>query len=271
MIFKKVTFFIVLLSFVCCTTNAQIIYTDINPDITTTISNDPPNSATNIVSIDFNGDNTEEYNFRWDDIVDNWFMHMTFGTNNKLNLKGTNTNPFGARYIDPMILGTAINSSLNWGDSFPDPLIGDNSDPNFQSLGDSYVGCKFKIGNNTYYGWVRVSFDNNKTLTIKDYAYQSAPNTPINAGEGTVGINDIEFNKYFKVYPNPAQDEIVFESDKTIQINSLSILSLSGQTLLLEKNITLKKVIDITSLNSGVYLIQIESDNSKWNKKIIVK
>ncbi|GEM_PF-1170275 len=163
--------------------NAKIVYTDIKPDVTTTLGVGG-HSAGNIVAIDFNQDGTQEYNFRWDDYgATGWFMHMTYATGNEFNLKGTSTNPYGGRYIQAMTAGSIIDASANWGNSVPEPFIGDNSDPNFQNLGDKYVGVKFFIGSKIYYGWVLVSFNSSKKLTIKEYAYENTPNTAIKAGD----------------------------------------------------------------------------------------
>ncbi len=269
MIFKKVTFFIAL-SFVFCTTNAQIIYTDINPDITTTLSN-PPSEANNIVSIDFNGDNTEEYNFSWNYTLNgDWFIRMDFG-DNELNRNGTLMNPSGSWYIEPMSYGDAIDSDLNWENSPEYFLIGDNSSPNFQNLGERCVGCKFKLGTNTHYGWVRVSFDNNKTLTVKDYAYESSPDMEICAGCGTVSVNEISFDTYFNIYPIPTSTRLTIETKNEVKIKSVRLINLTGQ-IIYSTNETLLHTIDIPESLQGLYFLQIETSKNKiLTKKIIIE
>ncbi|MCT4639284.1 MAG: Ig-like domain-containing protein, partial [Bacteroidales bacterium] len=161
--------------------HAQIVFTDINPDVSSTMKEDP-GWTSNIVPIDFNNDGTEDYNFRWDDWGTDWFMHMTFAGNNEFILKGTATNPFGGRYIQALDKDAVIDNSGNWGMSFPEPFIGDANDPNFRGLGDKYVGVRFIVGGKKYYGWVLVSFEG-KTLTVKEYAYNSVADSPINAGD----------------------------------------------------------------------------------------
>jgi len=254
--------------------NAQIVYTDINPDVTTTLGAGGVSSVYTVVSIDFNSDGTEEYNFRWDDYGTGWFMHMTYANGNVFNLKGTATNPYGGRYIDPMNLGDAINSSSNWGTSIPEPFIGDNSDPNFKGLGDKYVGVKFLLNGDTYYGWVLVSFDNNKTLTVKSYAYETTPNTPINAGDtgSTTEIDDMRNSEYFTIYPNPAKNTISIDTKSEQNISKIEIVDLLGKKV---KEIKVSnsgcQIINISELNKGVYLISIfENDKKIGLKKLIV-
>jgi len=190
-----------------------------------------------------------------------WFMHMTFGTN-ELNLKGTTTNPFGGRYIEPIALGATINSSSNWGNSFPEPFIGDDTDPNFQNLEDRYIGCKFTLGSNTHFGWVSVSFDSNKTLTVKDYAYESTPNTAINAGDigTTTTVTEFDFNNYFSCFPIPVKNTLTIQNKKSIQINQVSIVNLYGQKIIsMSKMFSNNISIDFSQLKTGVYFLKIET------------
>jgi len=265
--------FLVIILLASLSLEAQITYTDIDPDVTSTLD-ETTSMASDIVSIDFNGDGTEEYNFRWDDWgPEGWFMHMTYGTN-ELNLKGTAENPFGGRYIDPMESGTTIDSGSNWGNSFPEPFIGDDTDPNFQDLGDRYVGCKFSLGTNTHYGWVRVSFDGNKTLTVKDYAYEATADTAINAGETgvTASIEEIDFDNYFRTFPIPAKNTLIIENIKNVQVNQIRIINLLGQNVLSKTKIDDNKiVIDVSQLKSGQYFMKLDTANDVFLKKILLR
>lgn len=266
-----INFLVIILS-TSLSLKAQINYTDIDPDVTSTL-NEAVGAAGDIISIDFNGDGTEEYNFRWDDYGQGgWFMHMTFGTN-EFNLKGTAENPFGRRYIEPMESGTTIDSSLNWGNSRPEPFIGDISDPNFQNLGDRYVGCKFTLGNNTYYGWVRVSFDGNKTLTVKDYAYEATSNAAINAGETgeTASKEEIDFGAYFRTFPIPAKNTLIIENIKNVQVNKIYIVNLLGQHVLSKTKMDDDKIVlDVSQLKSGQYFIKLDTATQIFSKKILL-
>jgi len=272
MTFKIVIFFIAL-SFVCCTINAQIVYTDINPDSTTLVySQQPPGEAENVAPIDFNGDNTEEYDFSWDYLGANgWNVNMDY-QNNELNLSGAPPNPWDHMYLDPMTSGTAINSSSNWGNSSLNPLIADIYSANFQGVGERYVGCKFTLGTNTHYGWVRVSFDTELTLIVKDYAYESTPNTPINAGDkGVSSVDDISFDTYFNIYPIPTSTRLTIETIKEAKIKSVRIINLSGQ-ISYSTNEILLNTINIPESLQGLYFLQIETaENKVLNKKIILE
>lgn len=256
--------------------SAQIVYTDINPDVNTTLT--PPNSVVNVISIDFNGDGTKEYDFRWDDyssgLFEDWYMHMTFESTNEFNLRGdaTDVNPYGGRYIQPMTSGTVINASLNWGNSTTEPFIGDSNDQNFQGLGDRYVGCRFTLGANSYYGWVRVSFANKK-LIIKDYAYESTADKAINAGDTeTLGVQTLNFEAYFNCFPIPAINTLTIENKTGMQINKMDIVNLEGQRLVSKTNVNDRNItIDVSSFKTGVYFLHLTTAHTSFSKKIIVE
>ncbi len=261
----------ILMFLITGTAFSQVVYTDINPDVTSTISNNPQDEATDIVKIDFDGDGTGEYNFGWN-VTGNldWYMFMTSGPVNELNLKGTFQNQAGARYIEPMPYFSVIGPNSNWGTSFPNPLIGDIDDPNFQNFGESCVGCKFVLNGNTHYGWVRVSFDNNKTLTVEDYAYESSPNIEIIACD-IVSVNDIIFDTYFNIYPIPTSTRLTIETKNEVKIKSVRIINLAGQ-ITYSTNETFLNTINIPESLQGLYFLQIETTKNKvLIKKIIIE
>ena len=176
-----------LLLLFCVNGFSQIIYTDIQPDVSTTL-NPTIMSANDIVSIDFNNDGNQEFNFRWDDyssIGYGYFSHVTNPTNNhSMWLSGSN-NGYNAGYLQVVNENESIGANLQsgmWGMTTPDPIIADSENTTFQEVGDKYIGVQINLIGNIHFGWIRVSFDENKTLTIKDYAYQSQPNTAILAG-----------------------------------------------------------------------------------------
>jgi len=249
--------------------NGQIVYTDISPDATTTISGS--STLTSLVSIDFNGDNTEEYNFRWDHFGGpDWFLHMTFNGTNEM--AGSGSSEF---YITPLANGTTIANSLTYGNDFPEPFIGSGNNSNFMGLNDRYVGCKFILGGITHYGWVRVNLDNNLNFIVKDYAYETTPDTAIDAGDigATTSVEDVDFNQYFKSYPNPVSSYLYLEIKKQIAINSVKIYNTIGQSFNPNYQfLSSKFVVNLEDLNSGVYLLQVQTENNTiLTKKIIIK
>lgn len=53
-----------------------------------------------------------------------------------------------------------------------------------QGKGDKYVGVKFKIGEATHYGWLKVNVDaNGVKITVKEAAYNKVADETLKAGE----------------------------------------------------------------------------------------
>ena len=71
------------------------------------------------------------------------------------------------------------------------------------------------------------------------------------------------------VYPNPVNDAFVIENNESLTITSLTISDINGRTV---KNINVNSIgneINISELNSGIYFLNIATDNGTATKKII--
>jgi hypothetical protein len=72
-------------------------------------------------------------------------------------------------------------------------------------------------------------------------------------------------NKFY-IYPNPSSTKITLETSTE---SSVSILNLSGQQLIIRKNIEPKTQINISALPSGVYLIKLINNKTIEIVKLI--
>lgn len=251
---------------------SQISYTDIKPDASADVLTDTSDS---LVTIDFNADGTEDYNFRWDYYdSEGWFIHTTYAliSTNLMAVSGTTS--FGP-LVNPLKVNTTIGSSLTFTNHRPEPFLGNHENANFRGLGDRYIGCKFRIGINTHYGWIRVNLDTNLKLVVKDYAYEKKPNTTINAGDtgATASVNDFDFDSNFSCFPVPAKNSLTIENKKSVRIVQVSITNLTGQLLLSKKSIDNNSsiIIDISQLKTGIYFLNIENEKNVFSKKIIIE
>jgi len=84
----------------------------------------------------------------------------------------------------------------------------------------------------------------------------------------SLSTSDVLASK-FKIYPNPAQDHIQIDSN-SINISSVEMYNIIGKRLISEKNLVENK-LDISSLNSGVYLLKINALEGSLVKKNIVE
>lgn len=82
----------------------------------------------------------------------------------------------------------------------------------------------------------------------------------------TLSINEVSLEDYFSIYPNPANDFIIINN--TDWIKNKTLYSITGQFIKQEGNQNEK--IDISNLQQGVYLLEIETtNNQKVTKKIL--
>ena len=92
------------------------------------------------------------------------------------------------------------------------------------------------------------------------YSYSIVPSL-------VTGINEIISNDFIKVYPNPASNKIIVQGGNNIQEYQIKLLNLMGEIVLL----TTKKEIDVSSLPSGIYFLNFETENYISSKKIVIQ
>ncbi len=133
--------------------------------------------------------------------------------------------------------------------------------------GAGYVGFKFQNGNDTHYGWAKITITSNSAgveTLLYGYAYESTPNTAIMVGDtgGNMAIGE-EIEDNFSVYPNPVRNTLNIETNNNI--NKITIINSLGQEV---KNTT-DKQIDVADLENGVYFLNIFSDKGFMKKRFI--
>lgn len=86
--------------------------------------------------------------------------------------------------------------------------------------------------------------------------------------EMTTTVSVVENTSSFKVYPNPTSNILYIENKNTV-INEIRILDLSGKTI---KRMPLQNyTVNLETLDCGVYLMEINSDQGSETVKIIKK
>ncbi|MGK4568891.1 T9SS type A sorting domain-containing protein [Flavobacterium sp. 3HN19-14] len=81
-------------------------------------------------------------------------------------------------------------------------------------------------------------------------------------------VPELELTQGIKVYPNPTMAKIFFESKESLSTQKISIFNTAGQ-LVLQKQVAADNSVDMTDLNAGIYLIQL--DGKKQNSFKIIK
>ena len=81
----------------------------------------------------------------------------------------------------------------------------------------------------------------------------------------TLGTNNVELST-IKVYPNPAKENLMVSTDKTI--SKLEIYNLLGQKV---NHIINQNTIEVSQLKSGMYLLKITIDNTSIIKHVLIE
>jgi hypothetical protein len=158
--------------------SAQIICTDVNPDIMS--------SGNATLDIDLNNDATPDFRITSAQSGTTGFVLVQgsqIGTGNFVLTDsqgataiplstpiGSNSTTWSQMNSTNVIMAIALNTTVtgNWAGAI-----------------DQYLGLKLVVGSNIFYGWARFSFSSSSNAyTFKEYAYNSVPDQQVVAGQG---------------------------------------------------------------------------------------
>ena len=102
---------------------------------------------------------------------------------------------------------------------------------------------------------------------LQDGAELSNINFVLNTVE-PVGIVSIDENTIpdFKVFPNPAKSTVQIAGIELSNKENIHVLDLTGKKLISQTNTT---ELDVTSLSSGIYIVEIEKEGKVYQEKFI--
>ncbi len=87
---------------------------------------------------------------------------------------------------------------------------------------------------------------------------------------GLIGTEEF-IAENISVYPNPTSEIIWVEDNTSFSVNNYSIYDISGRRILFNTFNSSEKKVDVSNLNSGVYLLELVSSERKITKKIVVQ
>ncbi|WP_062621100.1 endonuclease [Aequorivita aquimaris] len=87
---------------------------------------------------------------------------------------------------------------------------------------------------------------------------------------GLIGTEEF-IAENISVYPNPTSEIIWVEDNTSFSVNNYSIYDISGRRILFNTFNSSEKKVDVSNLNSGVYLLELVSSERKIIKKIVVQ
>lgn len=277
---KKVYTFITTAMLFSASANAQIVYTDVNPDLTITQSS----IGSSVHILDINNDTITDATLAASKTIS--ANAVLFGTSsgsealmccpilqaraiNHNVAIGSNPNGTNAYWSNNQNARLRQVPLGGGGPGGPNPIpFGD-----WSTLADRYLAIRFLVGADWYYGWVRVSVSvGGNSFTIRDYAYNSLPNQPILAGQTmTTAIIDNSFTSSINLFPNPADNHLTIDLGSNHKRVQVTIADLTGKVMYttMAKN-TQKVEMNTNDFAEGNYIVQIQAAEFIGMKKLII-
>lgn len=256
------------------TVEAQINYTDVNPDLNVVTGNSYNLDLNNDATVDFIlGTAHGTYTASFGTIQYDYTIAVPGSSTNAIDTANTG-GPTAHVLNDP------ISGSLLWEDStsaayqlmalaFAPPFNAYNTG-NFLGQNDKYLGLKFRIGTSTHYGWVRVDVNAASTqFTVKDYGYEGTANTQILCGaQPATGVTENSLNN-ISVFGNANGINVNMNS---VAVEGAIIVSdVTGKQLVSIPVTAASNIIPMENAASGVYFVTVVQNGNKITKKIFVK
>ncbi|MCF6132440.1 T9SS type A sorting domain-containing protein [Flavobacterium wongokense] len=82
-----------------------------------------------------------------------------------------------------------------------------------------------------------------------------------------LAVDSNEIHTSFSIYPNPARTILNLDNQSNYQVKSVTIYNLLAQVV--EKTKGNNRIIDVSALATGTYLLRIETDNGYFSTKFI--
>ena len=92
-------------------------------------------------------------------------------------------------------------------------------------------------------------------------------------GTEEVGIDKVNTNSYFSLYPNPISlgDALKIEIENSESIEFLKILDITGKDILNSSDFIYPNVISTKNFKKGIYIIVVNTQNAAFSKRLIIK
>jgi len=262
--------------------NAQIIYTDVNPDVTV-------NGNLSGYALDLDNDANADFLFATVDTI-------VVGSTASITVKRVVALPYqsgnaiagstsvgsNATYIYPLALnnGDGIGAAMSWhsGTSNAQSMAsflsnGSNSASfgNWLGVTDKYIPLRFMIGGANHYGWARFDVVSSADqFTIKDYAYNGTADGGLQAGaQSGSAVGSV---KTFEVaaYAFGKNVNVVF-ANSSLAHGVVSISNVMGQEVKASNINSQIMHIDMSDVAAGTYFVTVKQDNGTvTTKKVFI-
>ena len=273
--------------------NAQIQYTDIDPDIVVDPSNSP-------YTLDLNGDSVDDIEFTvsaTSGAGSSSYMGIPFtytyavqyaiaGMNNG-GLAGVNsvTSSGSTFAVDAHDFGAEIGAADDFSSSGALGVVGNVNVPAFGinqeindgaflnsnggTVGEKYLGYSLSGASGTNYGWVRLSVaDSAATITIMAHAINTVADQSIYAGNAA-SISDASIDD--KVSIVSALECVKVKVPSDLLGGNLSIFDMTGKVVSQVSVENINTTLSTKDYNTGIYIVRFTFNNEVVNKRIYIR
>ncbi|MCU1418826.1 MAG: hypothetical protein JWP32_3000 [Schumannella sp.] len=139
-------------------------------------------------------------------------------------------------------------------------------DPRINAIGydwKSFNGMAY-IVTDTFVYFVKGQNGKTYKMTFNQYSGSALGKSTFNFYEATTGINSVDAQSAFSVYPNPNNGMISLASD--LDITSVQLTDMQGKTVYTGAN---AGAVDISSLSNGVYIMSIHTAEGTFHQQVI--
>ncbi len=250
--------------------NAQIIYTDVNPDYM------HPGDEIG-VGLDIDNDTNFDFAlYSGDTLIGGTAPRVRYTVIAPYGTAGNaiaGETPSGYNYALALNMNDMIDNTLNWiAASNTMAYNVDSSNPyneNWNGVTDKYLGLQFNTGGNTYYGWARMDVQAVADVwTLKDYAYESTPGVGILAG-ATAELDEATMDQMVH-FINQANNTVKVRINGTLTNAVVTVVSTNGKVVSTGDVENNEYVVDMNGLSAGIYMINVNSEEGTITKKMIV-
>jgi photosystem II stability/assembly factor-like uncharacterized protein len=120
---------------------------------------------------------------------------------------------------------------------------------------------------NPYIDQISISPDNTIYLQCKNLSSQ--PYQLFKSINPIVTTEEHFINSEIIIFPNPTKEKLSILTNRVVKIKHIVIYNLNGQKII--AGMPTENTIDVSKLNSGLYIVELELDNEIVRKKIIVE
>lgn len=244
---------------------AEIIYTDLNPDV---VLKGTLDNHWDILDIDLDHDGT----------IDMEITHFYPSDDEYYTESSKNNFGEGEILVDDnnkplaLVYGEKIDGSKSKWIGFTTTAI--HIRDNWRGAIDKYLGIRIMKNGNWHYCWIRMDIpENESNCTVKDFAFNNIPGAEIKAGESNstdvINIESSDINNNFSVYLIGRQLQIISENNYSEKIY-ISLYDVYGRNLLINQSINLKESIYLSNYFKGIYFVVITNNRQTFIKKICI-